>query len=325
MVQSPLVRILGAILLGGSAAVLASAGLRVFASETGQGIALWPDLLWMAPALVIAFLLHEIGHAVFGACAGLRPMHLSVGPVNLIWPLGAWPSVVFKRSTQGGFLIAVPRRGLPSAYQLFVLVLGGPLMSGLLAYLSWMMALKGGNMAAFWFMATASHSFVALSTLIPFGPSHAVSDGARLWGLITGTAAGKAFKRGFERSAIMRQAVRPRDWPVSREEVLSAINEAQPGSQEHLSALFFAMCYTLDHGEEEVAKTLFLEFRQAAEGSEIPATILEHYKFDMRLIGYFLKEDSSVDLEGIKTMLSCRPKNSLTAMFEDLLKQVEAR
>ncbi len=171
------------------------------------------DILLLPLSFFIVILLHELGHLAGGMTRGMRFMLLIVGPLRLRRTVSGLKLDWFARlGTFGGLAVAMPAPSRNTPREFLPLVIGGPLVSLLLAVL--MFALMGpleGRWALHAAIVGALSALIFVATAIPMRAGGFLSDGMQVIELLRG---GDAVEQRHLLVAVYGESlagVRPRD------------------------------------------------------------------------------------------------------------------
>lgn len=180
------------------ASLLAQGALAVFLFRcSGLDLSLGA-IAYAAASLVVSMLaaicLHEVGHLCAGELVSWHWRVFKVGPLLLTRHAGKLrlSFATDPRYRGMGLVVNEPsseRASVPSRQ--IVMLLGGPIMSLVLAVFGWTLwsALEGARYSglAAGVFGTAS-AVVLVTTLLPFRSSGHLSDGGKIWALLRGRA-----------------------------------------------------------------------------------------------------------------------------------------
>lgn len=146
----------------------------------------WTVLLFVLIAwLVIA--VHEAGHLLGGKLAGMRPLFLTAGPLQVTFTTdGARPELTRPSGSWGGLAVALPA---PDARprDLLPYVLGGPLGSLAVAVASAaLFPVSSGRFGAAFLCGAVVGLLITLMTLVPMRVGGYASDGRQALSLLQG-------------------------------------------------------------------------------------------------------------------------------------------
>lgn len=246
-------------------ALLAGGVLGYFGMMTGRSLATGNTMplfaavrdagLWWLPIWwVVAVLLHELGHMLAGHAQGMRLLFLTVGPVRARQTVSGlrfeWAG--FSHGF-GGLTAMMPNLSAEPSRQLRVLVLGGPLVSLLLAGLGACLMLTDGVLRGHGVMVLLINGFILLITIVPMQVGPFLTDGAQYL----------ALKRGSQEVLIRHQVmalygqslsgVRPHDWDPAILAALSAQTTAAARQQAVIAYMRYQ--HALDAGDIGAAES----------------------------------------------------------------------
>ena len=166
-------------------------------------------LAWLA----VAVFLHELGHALGGRAAGMRPLMFAAGPVRVTRTVHGWQwSRHSLRHGLLGFVSMLPDPSRPFAPQLRALAAGGPLASLACAVVAGVAAISLDGALRFHALAFMATSLLVLvMTAVPMRVGGMETDGAQLLDLARGGRGTqvKAIVMGLTAQSL--SGVRPRD------------------------------------------------------------------------------------------------------------------
>jgi Zn-dependent protease len=223
------------------------------ASNSKSLITLWMPLILAVIAvcyLYLAILVHELGHLGFAVSQGFRIKAIAVSRVVLTWRINRWQFKFAGRPFAGGFVLPVSRSLESLDKQLFMMFLGGPVGSLLLAVvgiLPWLLRYQVGTTVMAWFVGLLSmfSLHMAMLNLIPIQIGYAKTDGNRMLDLIQQNRQGQRLTAIYAYNASLAQGIRPRDIDPTIIDRALAIPET---SSDHLTALVMAYHVELDKG-----------------------------------------------------------------------------
>lgn len=214
---------------------------------------LYANLTWSG-ALVLAVVLHELGHMVAGKMVGMKILSFRIGPLQAALEEGRW-RLVLPRTLQSMLAAGVSMIPLnPFRYerrQQIIAAAGGisaNLLVGIIALAGFLTA-KGSSYESSWDflgeLATIDFAFFIIN-LIPVQTTATYSDGARIYQILTGSVV-----EDYRRILAMTQATtmtpyRPRDFDIDLIEKVAATNT--PGFDQ-VFLLLVASDYYFDRGE----------------------------------------------------------------------------
>lgn len=178
----------------------------------------WPLVIacWLV-AVWVAITMHELGHMTGAVLAGLLPLMLFSGPLQLELEAGKLRcSINRHRSTWGGLAVAIPRAGSSlEPRQAIWTVAGGPLSSVLVALVTLTIYPYLSGIESVLFLQVGLMSLaIGVATLIPLQSGGFASDGGQLWQLLRSDA--RALQR-LELAAIIGRNFsghRPGQWDL---------------------------------------------------------------------------------------------------------------
>jgi hypothetical protein len=173
----------------------------------------WFDLLWLPLHFFVVILLHELGHLGGGIARGMRFLLLIVGPLRLRRTVSGLKFDWFMRGdTFGGLAAAVPANGSGTPRDFLFLVLGGPLVSLLLAATAFALAYSAdGRLAAHMAIAGLLSTAIFCVTAVPMRAGGMLSDGMQALELLRGGTAVEQRNAMMASFAESLSGVRPRD------------------------------------------------------------------------------------------------------------------
>jgi hypothetical protein len=197
-----------------------------------------------------AILVHELGHLGFALSQQFDFRALAVNRVILTVQKNGLQLGRARRPFAGGFLLSVPRSAESLNKRVFMMILGGPVGSLILAVmgmLPWLLRPWFGISLTAWCMGLLSviSLHMAILNAIPMKVGYLSTDGRRMVDLIQNNRAGQRFAAAYAYNASSRQGMRPRDIDPSVLDRLLAIPDK---SSEHISALLIAYQVELDRG-----------------------------------------------------------------------------
>lgn len=212
-----------------------------------------------APALTI--LVHEAGHALAGAAAGMPPVLMIAGPLGLYWRPGRlWPRLRFNAPVAGGFTLCLPRRKEAVLQRMMWMTAGGPAASLILAAVAVAVAvmaetsLRGA--AAFTGFVSAA---LFLATALPWAYKGMGSDGAKIRMLMKNDSRARSLAASVSLLAAAREGTPPADWQPA---LLDAALAAAPGTPEKAAALHLAFWVALDRQDRALAEERLARLRE---------------------------------------------------------------
>lgn len=173
----------------------------------------WLDLMFLPLHFFVVILLHELGHLGGGMARGMRFLLLIVGPLRLRRTVTGIKLDWFLRGdTFGGLAAAMPSKGGGSPRDFLWLVVGGPLVSLLLAAAAFAVVYAAdGRLAGHAAILGSMSTAIFLVTAIPMRAGGMLSDGMQALELLRGGTAVE------QRNAVMAcfaeslSGIRPRD------------------------------------------------------------------------------------------------------------------
>ncbi|MFP7723436.1 hypothetical protein [Lysobacter sp. A3-1-A15] len=174
---------------GGLGALALIHGLRAIGGSIPAPPSFGPGhMLALLGWLVLAVVVHELGHLVGGRMAGMRPLMIAAGPVRLTRTVAGWRlSRHSLRHGLLGFVSMLPDMSRPFVPQLRWLAAGGPLASLACVALSAALAASLDGAMRFHALAFMAVSALVLAmTAIPMRAGGIETDGAQLLDLARG-------------------------------------------------------------------------------------------------------------------------------------------
>ena len=152
---------------------------RAFISLTPLGF-----LAVLIFCMYLGIAIHETGHLIFGLLAGLRFNFISFGPLLINREFKA--SLHWKRRTgAGGVTSMVPNGSDRLRSRLLFMILGGPLANLISAAVALVLKSGSGSFASALSGFIMISATMGLANLIPFRSASSVSDGRRIWFLLS--------------------------------------------------------------------------------------------------------------------------------------------
>ena len=157
----------------------------------------------------VVIIVHEMGHLIFGLCAGLHFNFVSFGPLLINRDFKA--SLHWKqRSGAGGLTSMVPNGNHRLRWRLLFMIVGGP-MANLTSAAAVAMAYKphSGNFSAVLGVFLWLSVFTGLFNLVPFRSISLLSDGKRIWLLLLNKQKGERWLALTQLSTALINGIQP--------------------------------------------------------------------------------------------------------------------
>jgi len=202
----------------------------------------------------VVVIVHEMGHLIFGLCAGLRFNFVSFGPLLINRDFKA--SLHWKqRSGAGGLTSMVPNGNHRLRWRLLFMIVGGP-MANLTSAAIAAMAYKShlGNFSAVSGVFLWLSVFTGLFNLVPFRSISILSDGKRIWLLLLNKKKGERWLSNTLLATALIKGDRPRDFD---KEMLKSAVSFTDNSPDTVSAHVLAYMAAFDaHQDDQAARFL---------------------------------------------------------------------
>jgi hypothetical protein len=211
----------------------------------------WPawNALLLLPALYLVIAIHETGHLVAGALAGIETGGIAVGGFVFIKSGKNW-IFRFERHISGGFF--KPLTGTagfrPSRYAW--MIAGGPLASLALMALCGFASAQHGSGAWDWIGTLFWTAPVGIISLIPVSSTFSKSDGALLWMLTRHPERARSWMALVAIQTEEAKGLRPREWDPRLVEQMLAVRASVSG---YPYCQLMAYYLRIDEGTEAVA------------------------------------------------------------------------
>ncbi len=218
------------------------------------------DAPMLAVVILVAILLHELGHTTAGLAMGMRLRCFIVGPFQWRIRDGRWKfEFSLKKMLSGGAAGLVPTRpDFPNRRYVWMIA-AGPMASAGTGLVALGIAFAAGPHSPL--QAGGALSFFAVISLLaaglnlaPFKTAGSYSDGARIYQFLSGGPWGDYHRAISSVSASLVTPTRPRDYDIQ------AIESASQGidrGHEGLLLRIFEGDYHLDRGEQTEAVQAF--------------------------------------------------------------------
>ncbi|HLH02685.1 MAG TPA: M50 family metallopeptidase [Bryobacteraceae bacterium] len=211
----------------------------------------WPALnpLLFFVGLYLSLAVHEAGHLIAGAFAGLELGGIKVGPVLLIKLSGRWVFRLEWRTFGGGFYLPHVSSEQLSRTRAAAMIAGGPLANLLLAIGCLSLARNSAGLTA---TATGSLFWTSLllfvGSIVPYRSGITRSDGARLLQILFDPEQARTWFALLAVQTENAQGVRPRDWNA---DLCTIAFRANADTPEYAYRQYLASYRALDQGSEE--------------------------------------------------------------------------
>ncbi|MFZ5824797.1 MAG: site-2 protease family protein [Bacillota bacterium] len=214
----------------------------------------WAILLFPA-ALLLAVILHEVGHVLFARVGGCRPRLFVIGPLSVKREDGRlqmewnWSGKV-----AGGLVVASPPDDGPIVRPVAILIAGGPLINLLCALLAGSLYLAteptpAPSLRLFAGLFAGASLFIALTALNPFHKGLA-SDGRRLLRFWRGGPPAERDAALFTLTGLIYAGLRPAQWPGR---LLEQATTLADGTPDEAAGQILAFYQALDLENRETA------------------------------------------------------------------------
>jgi hypothetical protein len=228
-----------------------------------------PDNLALYFPIFVVFIylgvvIHETGHFLAGRLAGLSLNFVRFGPIQINAPFKlSWHR---QRGGARGVTSMLPKTGNVTTKQVILLLIGGPAANLLSAAL--IILLYESHQELPWLPSVfvAASLFLGLGNLVPFQNRAAVSDGKRLWMLISSKGRGERWIALFQMIAAISQGT---DYENLPDELIVRATAFLDNSPDTVSAHVLAYCSASYRKENERAAQL-LETALAFSGFSSP-------------------------------------------------------
>jgi hypothetical protein len=188
---------------------------------SGQWVGLFIVAL-MPVSLFAVIVVHEIGHLVFGWCAGFRLIMIRFGPVRI--------SSTFRFSIKNepktgasGTVNMIPVRSANLRSRAILFVLGGPFANVLTGIV--ILFLKPGGPAVVFAVLSI---IIGLANLIPFRRLATISDGKRIWMLLQNKEQGERWLSILQLAAELQSGVDPENLSPDFLAKVTAVKDESP-------------------------------------------------------------------------------------------------
>lgn len=202
----------------------------------------------------VVIVVHEMGHLIFGLCAGLQFNFVSFGPLLINRDFKA--SLHWKqRSGAGGLTSMVPNGNHRLRWRLLFMIVGGP-MANLTSAAVAAMTYKphSGNFSAVLGVFLWLSVFTGLFNLVPFRSISILSDGKRIWLLLLNKKKGERWLSNTLLATALINGDRPRDFD---KEMLKSAVSFTDNSPDTVSAHALAYMAAFDaHQDDQAARFL---------------------------------------------------------------------
>jgi hypothetical protein len=205
----------------------------------------------LLPALYLAILIHELGHLAVGKLAGMNPGALCVGGMLLAKSGDHWVFQFHRKYLFGGFAAPLPAKNDFQRARHAWMVAGGPLASILLTIVCGLAIRAFGTGVWDWIGTMFLSSVITVaSSVIPYKVSGTMSDGARLWQLLTNPDRARRWMAVVALQAENMKGVRPRDWNA---EVVQQALETVESEPSYAVVQMLAGYRSNDQGDQDAA------------------------------------------------------------------------
>ncbi|MBN2003663.1 MAG: M50 family metallopeptidase [Anaerolineae bacterium] len=270
------------ILIGGGAVgwLVGSSSKALFALFAISPPGVFELILQLSAALLIAILVHELGHVIGGKLAGYSFIMLTVGPFKWVREQGQvrwrWNTAL---NTFGGLSLMIPPVAESEPRRMGRYILGGPIASfclfifsilGLALIQTTQLHATPVNQAGFFLVVLAGIGLMTgVATLIPYSSSGFATDGEQYLDLMRGGHRAERRLLMLTLSACSFNGRRPREWDaalVARLLELAEQRRDQIAAAAHHSAFYYYLDLgQIDRAGAELDRALALEEAYPAE------------------------------------------------------------
>jgi tetratricopeptide (TPR) repeat protein len=212
-------------------------------------------LLVTFPYIYLSILGHELGHLLFALANGFDLKYLAIDRWILVRRSEGFTWSRMGRHYSGGFVSAIAQSQQSLNRRLFMVILGGPLVSFLLFCIGaiplFFRQLVTEN-TTIWFITFLAvfNLYGAIHNSLPLRIGYSSTDGRRMLDLFQNNLRGQRFAAIHGYGAGLRQGIRPKDVEPGLLDRLLSIPEK---STDHISGLIIAYYVALDQGNLEQA------------------------------------------------------------------------